>query len=179
MPIEILHWSQRALRYCNLWCFGWELSIAVPHYIFAVEQIKVPITSCKIINLPQSIKSGIRWLHCDGLRTQRLCHILLNLMIRHRPQIERMESHWDLEGLNESPVISQRRRPEMWAKGGRDASPHERLRNLSHSLRLKALDRRDVCCRTGSFAFLPVWYSGNITRALMGRQLSWDVASWS
>ena len=37
-----------------------------------------------------------------------------------------MESHWDLEGLNESPVFSRRRQPEMWPKGGRYASSHEK-----------------------------------------------------
>ena len=45
--------------------------------------------------------------------------------------------------------------------------------NLSHSLRLKAVDCSNVRVRIGSFAFLPLWYSiWNITRALMGRQLS-------
>ena len=65
-------------RYCNLWSVGWELSISALHYIVAVEQIKVPIISCKSINLPQSIKSGIRWLHRSGLGTQCLYNIRLN-----------------------------------------------------------------------------------------------------
>ena len=94
-------------------------------------------------------------------------------MIRHRPQIERMESHWDLEGLNESPVFSRRRRPEMWAKGVATQArmrDYEIFRIPSGSKPWTAVMSADGLghlhfCRNG---ILP----GNITRALMGRQLS-------
>ena len=94
-------------------------------------------------------------------------------MIRHRPQIERMESRWDLEGLNESPVISRRRRPEMWAKGvamQARMSRHAIFRIPTGSKPWTAVMSADGLghlhfCHCG---ILP----GSITCALMGRQLS-------
>ena len=70
LPINIVPWSLRALRHHKSLVFLMEVINICSALHFAVEQIKVPTISCKIINLPQSIKSGIRWLRHSGLETQ-------------------------------------------------------------------------------------------------------------
>ena len=70
LPIKILHWSLRALRHHKSLVFRMEVIHFWSALHSAVEQIKVPNISCKIINLPQSINSGIRWLRHSGLETQ-------------------------------------------------------------------------------------------------------------
>ena len=70
LPIKILHWSLRALRNHKSLVSRMEVIHLCSALHSAVEQLKVPTISCKTINLPQSINSGIRWLRHSGLETQ-------------------------------------------------------------------------------------------------------------
>ena len=90
LPIKILHWSLRALRHHKSLVSRMEVIHICSAIHFAVEQIKVPTISCKIINLPQSIKSGIRWLHHSGLETQ--CPI-------QRVAIDHRSNEWSRIGI--------------------------------------------------------------------------------